>query len=121
MTSTESAIFRAACNSTRTTWTFWWRSTGSADALKVAESSRARVLTEMLGGSGRRPRRGCVPHDYRKLARASNNIFLSYWLAPARSFLWVITPSRIATFKLPPRARDRSACERLRGAIEGLP
>ena len=90
-----------------------------ADALKVAESSRARVLTEKLGGSGPA---GVVVHryDYRKLARASKNILLSYWLAPVRSFLWVVTPSRIATFKLPPQAEIEALVNAYAGAIEGL-
>jgi CHAT domain-containing protein len=89
------------------------------DALKVAESSRARVLTEKLGGSRQT---GDVAHlyDYRKLARASQNILLAYWLAPARSFLWVVTPSRIATFKLPPATDIEALVHAYAGAIEGL-
>ena len=91
----------------------------SVDALRVAESSRARVLTEMLGGKG--PITPSVDSgDYRKLARVSKNILLSYWLAPARSFLWVITPSRIATFELPPEADVRALVDAYAGTIEGL-
>lgn len=89
------------------------------EALRVAESSRARVLTELLGGGSTS---GAVasPADYRTLARASNNILLSYWLAPARSFLWVITRSRIALFKLPPEPEITSLVNAYLGAIEGL-
>ena len=89
------------------------------DALKVAESSRARVLTERLGGSG--PASGVInSYDYRMLARASQNILLSYWLAPARSFLWVVTPSRISAFKLPPEAEIEALVNAYAGAIDGL-
>ena len=91
----------------------------SVEALRVAESSRARVLTEMLGGKG--PLTPSVGADgYRKLARVSKNILLSYWLAPAQSFLWVITPSRIATFELPPEAEVRALVDAYAGTIEGL-
>jgi CHAT domain-containing protein/Tfp pilus assembly protein PilF len=91
----------------------------SDDALRVAESSRARVLTEMLDGKS--PVTPAVnSDDYRKLARVSKNIFLSYWLAPVRSFLWVITPSRIATFELPPEAEVSALVNAYARTIEGL-
>jgi CHAT domain-containing protein/Tfp pilus assembly protein PilF len=91
----------------------------SLEALRVAESSRARVLAEMLGGKG--PVINSVDSDdYRKLARVSKNILLSYWLAPARSILWVITPSRIATFALPPEAEISALVDAYAGTIEGL-
>jgi len=91
----------------------------SADALRVAESSRARVLIEMLGGKG--PVTPAVnSDDYRKLARVSNTILLSYWLAPVRSFLWVITPSRIATFELPPESEVSALVNAYAGIIEDL-
>jgi len=89
------------------------------EALRVAESSRARVLTELLGGSSGSGA-AAPPADYRTVARASNNIFLSYWLAPVRSFLWVITPSRVSLFKLPPEPEISSLVSDYLGAIEGL-
>ena len=90
-----------------------------ADALNVAESSRARVLAEKLGGSSPAGI-AANQHDYRKLARTSKNTLLSYWLAPARSFLWVVTPSRIATFTLPPAAEIAALVNGYGGMIEGL-
>ena len=91
----------------------------NAEALRVAESSRARVLAELLGG-GSASGSASPPADYRTVARASHNIFLSYWLAPARSFLWVITPSRISLFKLPPEPQISSLVNDYLAAIEGL-
>jgi CHAT domain-containing protein/Tfp pilus assembly protein PilF len=90
-----------------------------ADALRVAESSRARVLAEMLG---RQSHGGSSVHsyDYRILARASHSILLSYWLAPDRSFLWVITPNKVTTLQLPPKARIEALVNAYAGAIEGL-
>ncbi len=91
----------------------------SVEALKVAESSRARVLAELLGGSD--PSRATAqPADYRALARASNNILLSYWLAPGRSFLWTITPSKIALFMLPPEPEIEALVRDYLGTVEGL-
>jgi hypothetical protein len=90
-----------------------------ADALNVAESSRARVLAEKLGGSSPAGI-AANQHDYRRLARTSKNILLSYWLAPARSFLWVVTPLRIATFTLPPAAEIAALVNGYGGMIEGL-
>ena len=91
----------------------------NAEALRIAESSRARVLAELLGGSSASGA-AAPPADYRTVTQASNNIFLSYWLAPVRSFLWVITPSRISLFKLPPEPEISSLVNDYLGAIEGL-
>jgi len=63
-------------------------------ALKVAESSRARVLAERLGSS---------PSE-QALARIPNAVLLSYWIAPRRSFLWVVNAAGTRRFDLPPAA-----------------
>lgn len=69
-------------------------------ALEVAESSRGRVLAERQRvAQGQR-----VPAtEYVKLAKRTNTTLLSYWLAPGRSFVWVITASGIRCITLPPR------------------
>ena len=69
-------------------------------ALEVAESCRARLLAEKLG-LDRKALRHAAVNDFRAKARASNAIFLSYWLAPRRSLLWVITPRQVHWFPLP--------------------
>ena len=76
----------------------------AADALRLAESSRALVLAEKLGATQPSVGRNSK-YDYRKLARASNTVLLSYWLAPEQSFLWVVTPRSIDAFRLPPESR----------------
>ncbi|MDQ2946345.1 MAG: tetratricopeptide repeat protein, partial [Acidobacteriota bacterium] len=53
-------------------------------ALEVADSSRALVLADGLGGE-----RGA---DFQAVAKASHTILLSYWITPGRSVAWVITP-----------------------------
>lgn len=89
------------------------------EALRVAESSRARVLAERLGGIDPSRFRG-TQYDYRKLAQTSKTILLSYWLAPQRSFLWVITPEKIASIQLPPQSEIEALVQAYEGAIEGL-
>ena len=78
-------------------------------ALEIADSSRGRVLAERqgVGSAGASPRR----RSLRKRAAESGTVFLSYWLAPARSYLWVVTPARVQLFTLPP-AQDIEALVR---------
>lgn len=87
-------------------------------ALEVAESSRARLLAQQLeGGSG-------LPHfraaEAVQLARATNTALLSYWLAPERSYLWVVTANGVSQFVLPADSRINALVEQHRRAIEGL-
>jgi len=78
-------------------------------ALQVAESSRARLLAEKLGG------RASGELQLGKLRRAAQDlhaVFLSYWLAPSRSFLWVIDSKCVTLLKLPPAQDLERAVER---------
>ncbi len=69
-------------------------------ALEVAESSRARVLAERQGVA----RTERVPASaFVKLAARTGSVLLSYWLAPTRSFAWIITSDGIRSVTLPPR------------------
>ena len=76
--------------------------TGRAEtALEMAESSRARVLSERL------ERHGDVPGSFRvaalqQAARAAHTVILSYWLTPQRSSVWVIGAGPLVRFDLPP-------------------
>jgi tetratricopeptide (TPR) repeat protein len=72
----------------------------SRDALRVAELSRARTLAEGLGVEHDRP--GEI--DPEAIARKANVTVLSYWLAPHRSFLFVVTPEGVSHFVLPEAA-----------------
>jgi CHAT domain-containing protein len=67
-------------------------------AAAVADSSRARVLAEKLG---------VEPGARKTTARAlkAGPILLSYWLAPAHSYLWLIGPNGVAEFVLSGEAR----------------
>jgi len=72
-------------------------------ALEVAESSRARVLAERFD-RGLELRRSPSAETYARRSRQSGTTFLAYWLAPVRSFLWVITPKTRKLFVLPPKS-----------------
>lgn len=67
-----------------------------AEALSVAEASRAQTLAESLD-TGTVPRRV----DPMRLARDRHAVLLSYWLGSKRSYVWTITPSAIEVARLP--------------------
>jgi CHAT domain-containing protein len=77
-------------------------SAGQAEkALAVADSSRAVVLAERMGGLA-------PPHSRaaRRLPApiAGRSVWLSYWLGPDRSHVWVVRPSGVRHAALPPAA-----------------
>ncbi|MGI8744281.1 MAG: CHAT domain-containing protein [Bryobacteraceae bacterium] len=71
-------------------------------ALEVADNSRARLLAERLNAG--------LPvapvSDFRAVARSSNSVLVSYWIAPGRSFVWVVTPDEIHLQPLPESATN---------------
>ncbi len=75
-------------------------------ALEVAESSRARVLAERQRVVA--PARVSAA-GLRSLARGSRAVLLSYWLAPRRSFLWVVSASGVRRVDLPPQSEIEAA------------
>lgn len=68
------------------------------DALRIAEMNRARTLAEGLQLERE------TRFEPEKIAREANTVALSYRLGRARSFLWVIKPSGVELFTLPPAA-----------------
>jgi len=67
------------------------------DALRITEQSRARTLAEGLGFKV-----DTADIDPKQIARDNGAVVLAYWLAPARSYLWLITADRLSVFPLPP-------------------
>ena len=79
------------------------------EALEFAESRRARLLAEKM----RIPQGKDMPAGGLKaLAGRLHAVLLSYWLAPQKSYLWVVTASEIRAFPLPPEAQIRTLVER---------
>ena len=92
-----------------------------ATALGIAEFMRARTLEE-----GLRRERPVEPADapvpqVQAFLRKNKQIIFSYWLAPARSFLWVITPSAFRQFELPGKRVIELKVEEYRRGLLGTP
>ena len=73
-----------------------------AEALLVAERSRAAVLMERLGLAASKGVEGVA--EYEKLARERNVVFLVYWVAPRESYLWFVSGTKLLSFVLPKEA-----------------
>ncbi|HJZ79788.1 MAG TPA: CHAT domain-containing protein, partial [Pyrinomonadaceae bacterium] len=84
-------------------------------AFEVAASSRARVLSEKLHTSAlTRTKAAARLH---RLVANTQTILASYWLAPGRSFLWVIDESGLRAFILPPEEEIASKVISWRKAV----
>lgn len=92
----------------------------NADALQVAELSRARTLADGLGFSSSLlslPIRGFQPTA---IAQKLNATILSYWLADAHSYVWIITPAKVRLISLPPSGEIDSLVQSYRQALVGF-
>lgn len=88
------------------------------DALQVAELSRARTLAEGLGAGAKTPSfplSGFHPH---MIAQRRKATLLVYWLAPERSYLWVITPAKMGFFTLAKQSEIEAQVSEYRGAMQ---
>jgi len=72
----------------------------SGEALEIAESSHARTLVDRLSLAHIHRGPGTAA-SFREFAGRCGCVLLSYWLAPNRSYLWVITASRVVALTLP--------------------
>ncbi len=77
------------------------------EALETVESSRARLMTERIGGAPSASR-GTVS-AYRRLAR--NATLVSYWLMPEISYVWIVNPQSVEVRPLPGEDRIASLVE----------
>ncbi len=88
-----------------------------AGALRVAESSRARVLTERMGRDVR-PGDFASLADLQAFARSANAAVLYFWVAPAKSLAWLIQPDRVRRFDLPRMAEVETLVTGYRKIVE---
>ncbi len=86
-------------------------------ALQVAEYSRARILAEKLGLQPVTIQQVRLD-SFQKYARRSGQVVLSFWLAPHRSFVWVIKPDEIQMKELPGESQIADLVRIYRHAIE---
>ncbi|MGH9370109.1 MAG: tetratricopeptide repeat protein, partial [Vicinamibacterales bacterium] len=68
-------------------------------ALEVADSSRAVVLAERMGGSA--TTQAASVESFVAAAKRTGSVWLTYWLAPERSYVWVVTGNGIRCVPLP--------------------
>jgi CHAT domain-containing protein len=88
-----------------------------ARALEVAEYSRARVLAERLGRQKEKiaaVRAGA----FLDFARRNKAILVSYWLAPTRSFVWIVRPDGIRHAVLPREKEIAASTAAFRRLVE---
>jgi len=88
-----------------------------AAAIRIAESSRARVLTELLKRD-EEPEQFPDAASLRRVARETHSVLLSFWLAPVRSFAWLITAETIRPFQLPPAGKIGKLVTAYRDVVE---
>jgi CHAT domain-containing protein/tetratricopeptide (TPR) repeat protein len=86
-------------------------------ALRIVELSRARVLAEQMGRTAKPAE---VPDlaALRNLARSTNSRLLTFWVAPGRSFAWLIEANGVRSFELPPAAEIEALVDRYRPVVE---
>jgi CHAT domain-containing protein len=75
------------------------------DALKVAELSRARTLSEGLASTAQATSMSARTVHPQQIAQKLKASLLFYWIGQKNSYVWVITPGKTTYFKLP-RASD---------------
>ncbi len=88
-----------------------------AGALRVAESSRARVLTERMGREVRSGEFASLA-ELRAFARSANTTILYFWVAPIKSLAWLIEADRVRRFELPPAAEVEALVSGYRKIVE---
>jgi CHAT domain-containing protein len=93
---------------------FLFRQNRAPEALEIAESSRARLLSERSNVSKTFPKSG----EFTELARKTNTVFLFYWIAPVQSRLWAITPTGIVPATLSADTEIQSLVDSYRHFID---
>jgi CHAT domain-containing protein len=87
------------------------------EALAAADQSRARTLAQGLGIAESKTSYHPSTLNPRQIAQSSGATLLFYWLGSERSYLWAITPAKIALFPLPAQKEITARVERYRKAL----
>jgi len=94
-----------------------WNQKDDARALRVVESSRARVLAERLEQeAAATPARDLA--QFERVARNAHASILSFWMAETRSFAWLISANGVRRFELPPAAAIEKLVTAYRETVE---
>jgi CHAT domain-containing protein len=89
----------------------------NAGALRAVESSRARVLAESLGRASK-PQPFPDLRGLQNFAKSTDSYLLSFWLAPKRSFAWLIGAKDTQRFQLPGSAEIEKLVTGYRTVVE---
>jgi hypothetical protein len=90
---------------------------GDTDAaLLAAESSRARILAERLGTDHKDDPARSIS-EYVAASKRLNSYVLCFWLAPRRSFAWLVAPNGIHAFSLPGESEIGALVDAYQGSI----
>jgi CHAT domain-containing protein len=92
----------------------------SDEALALADQSRARTLAQSLGGGGNKAATRTAPLNPRQIARKLDATLLFYWLGQKQSYLWTITPEKVAIFPLPAQEEIVSHIKRYNRAVQDV-
>ena len=87
------------------------------EALAAADQSRARTLAQGLGIAESKTTYHPSTLNPRQIAQSSGATLLFYWLGRQHSYLWAITPEKIALFPLPAQKEIAARVERYRKAL----
>lgn len=88
-----------------------------AGALQIIESSRARVLAERLGRDVAKAEAIGTPR-LTQLAKETDTSIISFWIAPKRSFAWLIDKDGVRRFTLPPASEIEPLVTAYNGVVE---
>ena len=99
---------------------FLIRQRRTADALKVAELSRARTLEEGLSPSEKSLSRPILSNSPERIARRFQATLLFYWIGQNHSYLWVINPAKTTLFELPKASEIEPVVKSYRKALLGM-
>lgn len=91
----------------------------TAQALQVAEYSRARNLAEGLNLLKKGTSFAPPPFNAQQVARQDQSTILFYWLGEKQSYLWTITRQKTGLFTLPPEAEIKARVQRYSKALVG--
>jgi CHAT domain-containing protein/Tfp pilus assembly protein PilF len=89
-----------------------------ARALEIVESSRAQLFAHRMD-TGASTVGAASARDLQRRAGRHGAVLLSYWLAPQRSQLWVVSQRGLRRFELPGEAHIAKLVEAYREALEG--
>jgi CHAT domain-containing protein len=90
-----------------------------AEALQVADFTRARTLAEGLGLLRKGAAQVPSALNPQAVARRAGGTILFYWLGEKQSYLWAITAQKTTMFALPPASEIDAAVERYQRALAG--